>query len=158
MSDSEVMHDFSLFRVSYCGTDVQHKNVFRWLLGMHGAEHCVMSLLPPSFVAKETDDLFYCHVFQCSSREKAHALALALAKAFYLAYQVSNIPLLSLPVSPPPLCPQILQEQQGEFPRTPERELLFEPQSKDDTTVSPCRPTIPPPLPQPGPEVRGQGT
>lgn len=48
------------------------------------------SLVSPSFVAKETDDLFYCYVFRCSSREKAHALALALAKAFYLAYQVSQ--------------------------------------------------------------------
>ena len=127
-----------------------------------------MSLTSPSFVAKETDDLFYCYVFKCSSREKAHALALALAKAFYLAYQVSSTTLQSVQgslASPPssslPLCPQILQEQQGEFPRTPERELLFEPQSKEDTTVSPCHPTIPsllPQQPQSEPEVRVQGT
>ena len=29
MSDSEIVHEFPLFRVSYCGTDVQHKEVFR---------------------------------------------------------------------------------------------------------------------------------
>ena len=31
---------------------------------------------------------FYCHAFRCISEEKAYALALAVAKAFYLAYQV----------------------------------------------------------------------
>lgn len=30
---------------------------------------------------------------------------------------------------------QILQEQEGLFPPTPEREMLFEPQHDDDTTV-----------------------
>ena len=62
-------------------------------------------------------------MFQCSSAEKAHTLALAIAKAFYLAYQ-------------------IIQEQQGKFPSPPERELLFEPQRPDDTTSHPKRPTI----------------
>ena len=62
-------------------------------------------------------------MFQCTSAEKAHTLALAIAKAFYLAYQ-------------------IVQEQQGKFPSPPERELLFEPQRPDDTTSHPERPTI----------------
>ena len=34
---------------------------------------------------------FYCYVFRCASEDKAYALALAVAKAFYLAYQVSYI-------------------------------------------------------------------
>lgn len=50
-------------------------------------------------------------------------MALAIAKAFYLAYQ-------------------IIQEQQGQFPLPPERETLFEPQLPDDTTSHPQRPTI----------------
>ena len=62
-------------------------------------------------------------MFQCTSAEKAHTLALAIAKAFYLAYQ-------------------IIQEQQGKFPAPPERELLFEPQRPDDTTSHPKRPII----------------
>ena len=66
---------------------------------------------------------FNCYVFQCTSAEKAHTLALAIAKAFYLAYQ-------------------IIQEQQGKFPSPPERELLFEPQRPDDTTSHPKLPTI----------------
>lgn len=33
-------------------------------------------------------DRFYCYVFRCVSEDKAYALALAVAKAFYLAYQV----------------------------------------------------------------------
>ena len=62
-------------------------------------------------------------MFQCTSADKAHTLALAIAKAFYLAYQ-------------------IIQEQQGQFPSPPERELLFEPQRPDDTTSHPQRPVI----------------
>ena len=77
-----------------------------------------------SFVAKEQDSCFYCYVFRASSQEKAYALALSISKAFYLAYQ-------------------ILQEQQGMFPPTPERESLFEPQHSDDTTATPPRPHIP---------------
>lgn len=45
-----------------------------------------------SFVAKELDEQFYCYVFRCTSKEKAYAVALTLAKAFYLAYQVSVYP------------------------------------------------------------------
>lgn len=33
---------------------------------------------------------FYCFVFRCATEEKAYALALAVAKAFYLAYQVGH--------------------------------------------------------------------
>ena len=66
---------------------------------------------------------FNCYVFQCTNPDKAHTLALAIAKAFYLAYQ-------------------IIQEQQGQFPPPPERELLFEPQRPDDTTSHPQRPAI----------------
>lgn len=64
-----------------------------------------------------------------SSQDKAYALALSISKAFYLAYQ-------------------IVQEQQGIFPPTPERERLFEPQHTDDTAATPPRPNIPttPPL------------
>ena len=32
---------------------------------------------------------FYSYVFRCANKEKSYALALAVAKAFYLAYQVS---------------------------------------------------------------------
>ena len=51
-----------------------------------------------------------------ASKEKAFALALSITKAFYLACQ-------------------ILQEEQGLFPATPERDTLFEPQHDDDTKV-----------------------
>ncbi len=47
-------------------------------------------LFSSSFVAKELDDQFYCYVFRCASKEKAYAVALTLAKAFYLAYQVGG--------------------------------------------------------------------
>ena len=77
-----------------------------------------------SFVAKDQDNTFSCYVFRASSEEKAYALALSISKAFYLAYQ-------------------IVQEQQGLFPPTPERESLFEPQHNDDTSATPPRPTIP---------------
>ena len=78
-----------------------------------------LSLSPPLYNLFR----FNCYVFQCTIAEKAHTLALAIAKAFYLAYQ-------------------IIQEQQGKFPSPPERELLFEPQRPDDTTSHPERPTI----------------
>ncbi|CAI8006340.1 Low density lipoprotein receptor adapter protein 1 [Geodia barretti] len=100
-----VLWDFPLFHVSYCGTDRCQHTAF-------------------SFVAKGDDGEFYCHVFRCVSEEKAYALALAVAKAFYLAYQ-------------------ILQEQQGQFPSPPDRECLFEPQLPSDTQHTPPRPHIP---------------
>ena len=59
---------------------------------------------------------FCCYVFRALSKEKAYAMALSITKAFYLACQ-------------------ILQEQQGLFPPTPERDKLFEPQRDDDTKV-----------------------
>lgn len=77
-----------------------------------------------SFVAKDLDNCFYCYVFRGSSPEKAYALALSISKAFYLACQ-------------------IVQEQQGLFPPTPERDRLFEPLHSDDTTSPPPRPAIP---------------
>ncbi len=39
---------------------------------------------------------------------------------------------------------QIVQAQEGLFPPTPERELLFEPQTDQDTTEHPARPPLPP--------------
>lgn len=77
-----------------------------------------------SLVAKDTDGKFYCYVFRCANKGKAYTLALTVSKAFYLAYQ-------------------ILQAQEGHFPPTPERELLFEPQTDQDTKEHPARPTIP---------------
>ena len=62
------------------------------------------------------DNLFCCYVFRAISEEKAYALALSISKAFYLACQ-------------------IVLEQQGKFPATPERDTLFEPQKEDDTKV-----------------------
>jgi hypothetical protein len=100
----EVLWDLPLFRVSYCGTDRTQHRAF-------------------TFVAKNTDGEFYCYVFRCVSEDKAYALALAVAKAFYLAYQ-------------------ILQEQQGQFPAPPDRECLFEPQLPSDTQRTPPRPRI----------------
>ena len=55
-------------------------------------------------------------MFKATSSEKAYALALSISKAFYLACQ-------------------IVQEQQGLFPPTPQRDVLFEPQREDDTKV-----------------------
>lgn len=95
----EVLYDFPVLKISYCGTDKHHKEIF-------------------SFVAKEESGNFYCYVFRCANKEKAHALAVTLSKVFYLAYQ-------------------ILQEQQGVFPPTPERDRLFEPQLDDDTKLHP---------------------
>ena len=62
------------------------------------------------------DGVFCCYVFRAVSKEKAYALSLSVTKAFYLACQ-------------------ILQEEQGLFPPTPNRETLFEPQKDDDTKV-----------------------
>lgn len=55
-------------------------------------------------------------MFKAATSEKAYALALSISKAFYLACQ-------------------IVQEQQGLFPPTPQRDVLFEPQREDDTKV-----------------------
>ena len=116
-------------------------------------------------------------MFRCANKDKAYALAVTLAKAFYLAYQVRKLdtslphthqgwetqskhksncgpqlkPSLTLSKCSliPSACPhthtstQILQEQQGQFPPTPERETLFEPQRPNDTRVTPTRPAIP---------------
>lgn len=101
---NSVLYEFPLFSVSYCGTNPDIEEAF-------------------SFVAKDSDGKFYCYVFRCTSKDKSYALALAVAKAFYLAYQ-------------------ILLEQQGNFPAGPERELLFEPQLPDDTLQHPLRPVI----------------
>ena len=77
-----------------------------------------------TFVAKETDSgQFYCYVFKCTHAEKACALALSLAKAFYLAYQ-------------------ILLSEQGHFHEVPPRDTVFEPQTAEDTSVAPPRPDI----------------
>ena len=84
---------------------------------------------PPSsqvftFVAKEVDSgHFYCYVFRCTHAEKANALALSLAKAFYLAYQ-------------------ILLSEQGHFHEVPPRDSVFEPQTEEDTRMPPSRPDI----------------
>ena len=43
------------------------------------------------FVAKDPDGRFHCHVFSCANKDKAHAVALTVAKAFYLAYQVGVV-------------------------------------------------------------------
>lgn len=99
VKNGDVLYEFPLLRISYCGTDKHHRDAF-------------------SFVAKEEDGNFYCYVFRCANRDKAHALAVTLSKAFYLAYQ-------------------ILQEQQGVFPPTPERDRLFEPQLEGDTKQHP---------------------
>lgn len=107
LSDGEVLFELPMFHVSYCGTDRRFKEAF-------------------TFVAKDPDGRFHCYVFSCANKDKAHAIALTVAKAFYLAYQ-------------------ILQQQQGQFPATPDREELFEPQHNDDTKTTPTRPTIPPP-------------
>ena len=58
---------------------------------------------------------FSCYMFKATS-EKAYALALSILKAFYLACQN-------------------MQEQQGLFPLTPQRGVLFELQCEDDTKV-----------------------
>lgn len=77
-----------------------------------------------TFVAKEVDSgHFYCYVFRCMHAEKAYALALSLAKAFYLAYQ-------------------ILLSEQGHFHEVPPRDTVFEPQTAEDTHVTPPRPDI----------------
>jgi hypothetical protein len=69
------------------------------------------------FLFLADENLFCCYVFKAANHEKAYALALSISKAFYLACQIG-------------------QEQQGLFPPTPERDLLFEPQREDDTKVS----------------------
>ena len=99
INNGGILYEFPLLRISYCGTDKHHRDAF-------------------SFVAKEEDGNFYCYVFRCANKDKAHALAVTLSKAFYLAYQ-------------------ILQEQQGVFPPTPERDRLFEPQLEGDTKQHP---------------------
>lgn len=68
------------------------------------------------FVFFPPDNRFCCYVFKAANPDKAYALALSISKAFYLACQ-------------------ILQEQQGNFPATPERDILFEPQKDNDTKV-----------------------
>ena len=55
---------------------------------------CVKSLALLSlsrFVAKDPDGQFHCHVFRCANKDKAHAVALTVAKGFYLAYQVGVV-------------------------------------------------------------------
>ena len=68
------------------------------------------------FCLPPPDNRFCCYVFKAANPDKAYALALSISKAFYLACQ-------------------ILQEQQGNFPATPERDILFEPQKDNDTKV-----------------------
>ena len=68
------------------------------------------------FIPTQTEGRFCCYVFRAASKDKAYAMALSITKAFYLACQ-------------------ILQEEQGLFPPTPDREKLFEPQRDDDTKV-----------------------
>lgn len=105
VKSGDVLYDFPVLKMSYCGTDKHHKEIF-------------------SFVAKEESGNFYCYVFRCVNKEKAHSLAVTLSKVFYLAYQ-------------------ILQEQQGVFPPTPERDRLFEPQLEGDTKQHPPWPHPP---------------
>ena len=102
-----VLQNIPIFHVSYCGTDKEHPEVF-------------------SFVAKEPEsNQFFCFVFKSLKEEKSYALALSLAKAFYLAYQI------------------VLAEQ-GKFPESeaPPRDTVFEPQTNNDTMETPARPDI----------------
>lgn len=100
-----VLYNFPIFYVSYCGTDKTNQNVF-------------------SFVARDVDSgNFHCYVFKCRNEDKAYALALSIAKAFYLAYQ-------------------ILLAERGAFHDVPPRETVFEPQLDTDTKASPKRPDI----------------
>ena len=100
-----VIYDFPVFYVSYCGTDKNSPHIF-------------------SFVARDMEaNTFHCHVFRCKSEDKAYALALSVAKAFYLAYQ-------------------ILLAERGAFHEVPPRETVFEPQLDSDTKASPKRPDI----------------
>lgn len=69
-STKEVVFEFPLFHVSYCGTNAKHKDAF-------------------AFVAKSsTDSPFHCYVFKCADAEKAYTLTLTVSKAFYLAYEI----------------------------------------------------------------------
>lgn len=69
-STKEVVFEFPLFHVSYCGTNSKHKDAF-------------------AFVAKSsTDSPFHCYVFKCADAEKAYTLTLTVSKAFYLAYEI----------------------------------------------------------------------
>lgn len=69
-STKEVLFEFPLFHVSYCGTNSKHKDAF-------------------AFVAKSTTDSpFNCYVFKCADAEKAYTLTLTVSKAFYIAYEI----------------------------------------------------------------------
>ena len=69
-STKEVMFEFPLFHVSYCGTNSKHKDAF-------------------AFVAKSsTDSPFHCYAFKCADAEKAYTLTLTVSKAFYIAYEI----------------------------------------------------------------------
>lgn len=66
----EVIFDFPLFHVSYCGTNAKHKDAF-------------------AFVAKSASGSpFHCYVFKCADAEKAYTLTLTVSKAFYIAYEI----------------------------------------------------------------------
>ena len=97
------------------------ENVIRALCRNTPGNHAPYKMATPyimycSIIIMLIDGRFSCFVFRVSSKEKAYAMALSITKAFTLACQ-------------------ILQEQQGLFPPTPEREMLFEPQHADDTKV-----------------------
>ena len=145
-----MLYDFPVLHVSYCGLDKRYKEAVSFvakegnnnnnnnnnneywsitvalLLLMEQLCAFVKMLIvsaleelfyfPSSSFFLFLDNRFSCYVFKASNPDKAYALALSISKAFYLACQ-------------------ILQEQQGNFPATPERDILFEPQRDDDTKV-----------------------
>ena len=82
-----VLFELPLFRVSYCGTGTLHKEAFSMVV----KEADRRSAPPPSPCLAHwlLHCRFYCHVFRCASADKAYALALSVAKAFYLAFQVT---------------------------------------------------------------------
>ncbi|XP_076039909.1 ankyrin repeat and sterile alpha motif domain-containing protein 1B-like [Oratosquilla oratoria] len=63
-----VMLETSIYRISYCSTDVHHDHVF-------------------AFIASDDEDHCVCHAFLCPKKKMAQTVTLTIAQAFNLAYE-----------------------------------------------------------------------
>lgn len=74
-----VMHQVSIYKISYCSADANHSNVFAFIggTGFGRPESC-----------HDENDTLTCYAFLCAKRKIAHNLTLTVAKNFQRAYDL----------------------------------------------------------------------
>lgn len=68
MATGELLHDVSIYRISFCSADASFDRVV-------------------AFIGTHSNEVMECHAFLCAKRRVAQAAALTISQAFQVAYQ-----------------------------------------------------------------------